>query len=133
MTTPENDTTNFVDTSTDAGRELLRQENRDALSDVNDNTGERDTARRAEPEQRTEPERKDPETGQTVRMTPGDNARDAIAKRFRRAGDSVPFNGDPNDPEMLYGDVARTHEEPEGGETIVGAREPAACGRAASG
>lgn len=115
------DDTNFVDTSTDQGRELLRQENRDAVSDINDNTGERETARRSEQQERSEQERKDPETGQPVRMTPGDNARDAIAKRFRRAGESVPFNGDPNDPEMLYGDVARVADTPEDGvdETII--------------
>lgn len=114
MTTgTENDNTNFIDTSTEAGREALRQENQDALSDVNDRTGEPDGARRSAQPERREDQRLDPETQQPVRMTPGDNARDAIAKRFRRAGDSVPFNGDPNDPEMLYGDVARTHDEPE--------------------
>ena len=106
------DNTNFVDTSTDQGRELLRQENRDALSDVNDNTGQQDHNRSTERHDEQREERRDPETDQPVRMSPGDNAREAIAKRFRRA-ESVPFNGDPNDPEMLYGDVARTHQEPE--------------------
>lgn len=106
------DTTNFIDTSTDHGREILRQENQDALSDVNDNTGQQDHNRSNERHDDKRDDRIDPETGQQARMSPGDSARDAIAKRFRRS-ESVPYNGNPNDPEMLYGDVARTHQEPE--------------------
>lgn len=120
--TGNDDNTNFVDTSTDQGRELLRQENQDALSDVNDNTGQQDHNRSTERQDQRREERVDPETNQPVRMTPGDNARDAIAKRFRRES-SVPFNGDPNDPEMLYGDVARQHIEPEPGDSVVGSKD----------
>lgn len=121
--TGNDDSTNFVDTSTDQGRALLQQENQNALSDVNDNTGQQDHNRSTERHEEPREERRDPETNQIARMTPGDNAREAIAKKFRRA-ESVPFNGDPNDPEMLYGDVARTHEEPEPGDSVVGTRQP---------
>lgn len=67
------------------------------------------------------------ERRETIRMSPGDAARAEMAKKFRRA-DSVPFNGDPNDPEMLYGDVARETLVPEDNEpeNISGEdREPA--------
>lgn len=121
--TGNDDNTNFIDTSTDQGRALLVQENQDALSDVNDSTGQQDHNRSTERHDEPRDERRDPETGQVARMTPGDNAREAIAKKFRRSGESVPFNGDPNDPEMLYGDVARTHDEPEPGDSVVGSRQ----------
>lgn len=47
-----------------------------------------------------------------VHMSPSDQMRANIAKRFRRDDDGkVPFNGDPNDPEMLYGKHGRPAEE----------------------
>lgn len=50
-------------------------------------------------------------------MSPSDEARLNIAKRFKRDDDGkVPFNGDPNDPEMLYGKHGR-QDEPEPPET----------------
>lgn len=50
-----------------------------------------------------------------IYMSPSDEMRANIAKRFKRDDDGrVPFNGDPNDPEMLYGKHGRQDEpEPE--------------------
>jgi hypothetical protein len=64
---------------------------------------------RSQPQQR---ERRKP-----IYMSPSDEARQQIAKRFKRDDDgNVPFNGDPNDPEMQYGKFGRAEEpEPEPG------------------
>lgn len=46
-----------------------------------------------------------------VYMSPSDEARANIAKRFKRDDEGrVPFNGDPNDPEMLYGKHGRADQ-----------------------
>lgn len=55
-----------------------------------------------------------------ISRSPSDLKRDAIAARFSRT-ESVPFNGDMTDPEMLYGIHGRQPAaEVEPGETIVG-------------
>lgn len=59
------------------------------------------------------------------RGSPSDQKRMEIAARFKRNKDGEsdpPFNGNPNDPEMQYGKVARQQLEPEPGESIVGSR-----------
>lgn len=119
--TTENDT-NFIDTSTSAGREQLRLENEDARANISDPVDTVDEGgRRQEPQARRD-ERADPETNEPVRQSPGDSAREAIAKRFRRP-DQVPFNGDINDPEMTMGDVAREQIDPDEGDSAVGRRQ----------
>lgn len=119
--TTENDNTNFIDTSTDAGREQLRRENEDARANLSDPVDAGyDGGRQQEQPQRRD-ERTDPETNETVRQSPGDSAREAIAKRFRRS-DAVPFNGDINDPEMTMGDLARETHDPDDGDSAVGRR-----------
>jgi hypothetical protein len=91
---------------------------------INDGTGnDPDPARqlterpRAEDQEREEP---------VDRRSPGDIKRAEMAKRFRRNADGegdVPYNGDPNDPEMKYGKFGRPDDaEPEPGATIVGDR-----------
>jgi hypothetical protein len=61
---------------------------------------------RGQPQQR---ERRRP-----IYMSPSDEARQQIAKRFKRDDEgNVPFNGDPNDPEMQYGKFGRAEPEPE--------------------
>lgn len=119
--TGNDETTNFIDTSSDEGREQLRRENMDARTNISDNVDAVGDDVRHQQQERRE-DRRDPETGETVRQSPGDSARDAIAKRFRR-NDPVPFNGDINDPEMTMGDVAREHHEPEPGDSAVGSRQ----------
>lgn len=50
-----------------------------------------------------------------IYMSPSDQKRAEMAKRFRRDEEGkVPYNGDPNDPEMQYGKFGRQDEpEPE--------------------
>jgi hypothetical protein len=49
-----------------------------------------------------------------VYMSPADEARANIAKRFKRDEEgNVPYNGNPNDPEMRYGKFGRDEPEPE--------------------
>jgi len=62
-----------------------------------------------------QPQRSGRERQQPIHMSPSDEMRANIAKRFRRDDDGrVPYNGDPNDPEMLYGKFGREEEsEPE--------------------
>ncbi len=48
-----------------------------------------------------------------IYMSPADQKRAEFAKRFKRDDEgNVPFNGNPNDPEMLYGKYGR-EDEPE--------------------
>lgn len=87
---------------------------------IDDSIGEADPAPRQPPQLREEEpeERTDP-----IRMSPNDLKRQEIARRFKRNGDGETdpaFNGDPNDPEMQYGKVARQTLEPEPGESLVG-------------
>ena len=62
------------------------------------------------------------------RRSPGDIKRAEMAARFRKRtteqdGGDVPYNGDPNDPEMKYGKFGRTPDaEPEDVDTVVGSR-----------
>lgn len=121
-----NDDTNFIDTSTDAGRDQLRQENQDALDNLPEDQLSSDRDLGQPRQQRDEQEqRRDPETNQPVVQSPGDQARKNIAARFRRE-ESVPFSGDINDPEMTIGEIARRAEEPEPGTSPVGGqRDPA--------
>lgn len=94
---------------------------------IDDSTGENDLPAR-QPRQQDEPETE--ARHEPIRMSPNDLKRLEIAKRFKRNADGdedAPFNGDPNDPEMRFGKVARQTIEPEPGESIVGQRveEPA--------
>lgn len=125
----ENNDTNFIDTSTEAGRQQLSEENRDARDNAADPSGpvDADAGQPARAARQPEAE-KAAEAQPTVRQSPGDAAREAIAKRFRRT-ESAPFGGDINDPEGTFGAVARQHEEPEPGASAVGGQpdaEPAA-------
>ena len=112
--------TNFIDTSSESGREMMRQENADALSGTLEDAaaGLEATQAPAPAPRVVEADETDAAADQT-RMSPGDRARDMIAKRFRRP-DQVPYNGDPNDPEMLYGEVTRTHETADDIDSAVG-------------
>lgn len=96
---------------------------------IDDNLGETDPpgrqprAREVEPEPREEDEVVD-------RRSPGDIKRAEIAARFKRNKDgegAVPFNGNPNDPEMLYGRAGRAQDtdlEPgDDDPSIVGSRQ----------
>lgn len=58
--------------------------------------------------------------GKPIQRSPADDARLAIAARFKR-GNEVPFNGDLTDPEMIYGEAGRQPSlEPEPDPSIVG-------------
>lgn len=82
--------------------------------DLNDATSEEGDADRVAP--RLEADEPD-NTGRAkpIHMSPADQARLDMAKRFRRQSteDDVPFNGNMNDPEMLYGKSGRVELEPE--------------------
>lgn len=67
------------------------------------------------PERRQADDEPDHGARKPIPMSPADEARAAIAKRFRREApeDVVPFNGDMTDPEMLYGRVAQQQIEPD--------------------
>lgn len=60
-------------------------------------------------------ERDAPQPGERTKpiyMSPSDQARAAIAKRFKRDEEGeVPYNGNPNDPEMMYGKAGRAPEQ----------------------
>ncbi len=59
-------------------------------------------------------QRRATERPKPIHMSPSDEARANIAKRFRRDDEGrVPYNGDPNDPEMLYGKHGRAQPDPE--------------------
>lgn len=95
-----------LDTSTDAGRQTLNDENNAARDGIFDTTGnERDEPRQQD--ERTEADDNGLTRQETIRMSPGDAVRAQMAKKFKRTDDPVPFNGDMTDPEMLYGEVAR--------------------------
>lgn len=84
------------------------------VSDINDSTGEEGGEEgQFQPERRGADE--DRQERREIRMSPADQARLDMAKRFRRQGaeDDVPFNGDLNDPEMLYGTSGREQLEPD--------------------
>lgn len=74
-----------------------RSEPSDIVADLGD-----DDAGRSQRQERPKP----------IFMSPSDEARANIAKRFKRDDEGrVPFNGDPNDPEMLYGKHGRLPEQ----------------------
>lgn len=57
-------------------------------------------------------EQPEPERSKPINMSPSDEMRANIARRFRRDDDGrVPFNGDLNNPEMQYGKFGRPPEE----------------------
>jgi hypothetical protein len=108
-----------VDDSGNADRDPYQQP-------FNDSTGEADDPPQSRAQEEVREERhEEPEIKD--RRTPSDIARAEMAERFKRAriakeGD-VPFNGDPNDPEMRYGRVAAQELEPDdSGREIVGSR-----------
>src|SRR3982750_3174043 len=99
------------------GEEQARQDELDATTGIEDQpeqdppapapSGEEDAP---EPAPRTKPQAR----------SPADEARNAIADRFKRPG-VLPFNGDLADPEMLYGEAGRAPTlEPEPDTTVVG-------------
>lgn len=98
-TTPENDEMR--------GAELARQDEITAREGVED-----DISLGGEQRQQPDPERIEPEPGErrAIPMSPADEMRANIAKRFNR-GESVPFDGDMTNPENLYGSVAQQHED----------------------
>jgi hypothetical protein len=55
----------------------------------------------------------DPEKRTVVQMSPQDEKRAAIAARFRRTEEEVPFDGDMTNPANLYGVVAQETLEPD--------------------
>lgn len=75
--------------------------------DIDAPTGE--TGEDAQPKP-AEPEKEEP---RVINMSPADQARASIASRFKREDGRVPFDGDMNKPENLYGDVARETLEPD--------------------
>lgn len=92
----------------------------DFTTPIDDTTGERnDPPLRA---QQREADDIDSDGGQQVvdNRPRADIEREEIAKRFKRKriedDGEVPYNGDPNDPENLYGKVARRQIEPEQGQ-----------------
>lgn len=99
---------------------------------INDNTGEGHDDPAPQERARRQDEREDDEPV-VDRRSPADIQRAEIAKRFRRNADvdegEVPFNGDPNDPEMLYGVSGRQgDQEPDDEPSVVGSHrspEPA--------
>lgn len=104
----------------DAGNELGPDQRQSTIDDA---TGEGDApARRVPPEPGDEGER---QPQKVFKGSPSDQKRMEIAKRFRRNADGepdTPYNGDPNDPEMQYGKVARVQLEPEAGDSVVGSK-----------
>jgi hypothetical protein len=85
----------------DAGREVADP----VQTAIDDNTGE--PAFDGEPAVRPI-EREDKPARKPLYMSPQDEARAAIAKRFKRDDEGeVPFNGNASDPEMLYGKFGR--------------------------
>lgn len=106
----------------DAGNELGRDPHQDR---IDDGTGNDPEPSRQVPE-RAAADEKDHDDQVVDRRSPGDIKRAEMAKRFRRNADGegdVPFNGDPNDPEMKYGKFGREPDaDPEAGATVVGER-----------
>ena len=103
------------------GEEQARQDELDATTGIEDQpeqdppapapSGDEDAP---EPAARTKPQAR----------SPADEARNAIADRFKRPG-VLPFNGDLADPEMLYGEAGRAPTlEPEPDTTVVGDAMP---------
>lgn len=82
------------------------------VSDIVDNTGPSDDPVLTQP-QRTEEDL--PQRAKPIHMSPADQARMEMAKRFKRqsADEDVPFNGNMSDPEMIYGEHGREQLEPE--------------------
>jgi hypothetical protein len=83
------------------------------VSDINDATGEEGD--NGSPQPRVTEDDDSPARPKPIHMSPADQARLDMAKRFRRQSveDDVPFNGNMNDPEMLYGKAGREQLEPE--------------------
>ena len=82
-------------------------------SDISDSTGEEGDDG-YQPQRRTD----DDDRGgrqKPIAMSPADQARMDMAKRFKRQGaeEDVPFNGNMNDPEMIHGQFGRQALEPE--------------------
>jgi hypothetical protein len=86
----------------------------EVVSDINDSAGEGNEGGSHQQVERDEP-RDDNGRPKPIHMSPADQARLDMAKRFRRQGaeEDVPFNGNLNDPEMLYGKSGREALEPE--------------------
>lgn len=87
----------------DAGNELGTDPRQTAVNDaVEEALGDPEPRQieRDEPEPRERPK--------PVYMSPADQKRAEFAKRFKRDDDGdVPYNGNPNDPEMAYGKFGR--------------------------
>jgi hypothetical protein len=83
------------------------------VSDINDSTGEEGEGGQRQPERAEEDD--SPARPKPIHMSPADQARLDMAKRFRRQSveDDVPFNGNMNDPEMLYGKAGREQLDPD--------------------
>lgn len=120
MTTSSNPAvTTREPTAEELAEQQDRQDNLDAGVGIEDGDHSNpDTGAAMEPEHPAEPE---PGQRVVIQKSPADVARDAIAKRFRRE-EETPFNGDMTDRANLYGDVARTYEDPEPGASMVGER-----------
>jgi hypothetical protein len=108
----------------DAGNETGGDPHQDRIDDGTGN--DLDPARRLpDPEPRAEDQGRDEPKD---RRSPGDIKRAEMAARFRKRvteqdGGDVPYNGDPNDPEMKYGKFGRADDgEPDPGATVVGER-----------
>jgi hypothetical protein len=95
------------------------------VSDINDNTGEEGEGGSHQPQRAAED---DDGAGRPkpIHMSPADQARLDMAKRFRRQSveDDVPFNGNMNDPEMLYGKAGRVELKPDPNEPDMLVEKP---------
>lgn len=124
MTGPTSSTPNMTVREPTAEELAIQQERQD---DLDAGTGIEDTdagnrgGGNANPDDGGAPAEPEPGQRVVIQKSPSDVARDQIAKRFRRE-EETPFNGDMTDQGNLYGDVARTLEEPDDGSSIVGER-----------
>lgn len=108
----------------DAGNNIGADPHQDR---INDGTG--NDLDPAQPLPERQPRIEDEERAAPVdRRSPGDIKRAEMAARFRKRsaeqdGGEIPYNGDPNDPEMLYGKFGRQPDaEPEEGSSVVGGK-----------
>lgn len=110
-------------TKTDLTAELTNLENA-RLDEIDAGTGVED-ALDGVLQTRPQPTETDADQGRVARTviarSPQDDARSAIANRFKRSAQDIPFDGDLTNPENLYGAAGRAPAlEPDPDATIVG-------------
>lgn len=105
----------------DAGNEIGADPRQTPINDATEELGGDPPPRQIERENDDEPRGR----VKPVYMSPADQKRAEFAKRFKRDDEGdVPYNGNPNDPEMQYGKFGRAQEPEPEPEPEPQAREP---------